>query len=557
MLKRISAILLASAALLCFAPITAHAEFDGIYDKTMEEYKEVLSGYLENADVDTEGKNALLGLIENTSDIRLNQQQWSTPMEVESLPILNLEFAALADNVSALKVGETVTLEIPKFQSGYSTDLKTAFGEAYGDLSGKRGAVDGIPDGITMESIMGAVTLSRDALVNEYKTTSSFESVKSAISVGDIFSAAGSAISSQSAPKTYKQSDLQQELDVMTQGFAATHTASSAAGIAKIKELAQANRERNDTGFSASIALQQTFEETVEKNSQTVQENLPTCQDLIDTIKGTPLKTPDYGTAADFDTIDFVQITYGDASSEIYDNPAEYWLEQADENKGEAVRLFFSAYLAKYGRQYIEDHPDDTVGVYTTSNIAPFAKYIYSGVYPHDTYTDSKHSSNMLEFSNGELNDGVYCAVYNDINGDPQYDMYNFRSDIWTGIQSTPKSITFELQATTTNLKQIKINYFMYWDPSTKSYVATHTDIKSITVYYGITKNDMTISETVTASATTETKGQGSGYEHASRTSVFNLSKAPTSGVRYVKIEINNARHHSYISEIEIYAGEI
>jgi len=547
MRKTIGALL--TAVFLFSAPIKVGAEFDIDYENTMQSYQEFINTHLEEANVDENGKSAIVDLINSTSDIRLNGQQWTTPMAVESLPILNIEFANLANEVSSLSVGESVSLEIPKFQSGYSTDLQSAFTNAYGDLGGKT-IVDSIPGDMNMQTIMASVSGTRDSLVNEYKTTNAFESIKSGISVGDIFSAASAAVNNKTVPKQYTKAELQSELSVMTSGFEAVHKQNATAGFASIEALATENLGNLYTGYEMSAEAKREYEAVVEDNRDTVIENLPTVQELISMAENSVVE-PDYGSDADFDRIEFRYFpSSGDSSDFVPEGDEallDYWLQEGGGSKAQAVRDYLEAYEANYGRSYFADHPNEGIEMDGYVNIAYKAIYKYYGV----TLDDESGTAGVGVFGKGSLNDGLHAVRHYDSDGNVVRN--NFRNDCWVKISSSgTKEIIFDLNMPVTDLDKLVITYYLHYDAATDAPNVTYVDANQVTVSYGDFDGNYKTTKQLTAYVTSEEREEEE--QHYIRKSSFKLEGVPEGGARYLKLSFNDPQYRLLIDEIEIWA---
>lgn len=114
---------------------------------------------------------------------------YDTDIAEKNFSSLNARYQTLAEQMEGF--GEKNEFDIPKFQSGYATDIQTLFQNAYGGIA-KNAKLEEpqIPKSFDVSKMMQDAREQRASVLGDFKSSDMYQSTLNTISIGYAFSEA-------------------------------------------------------------------------------------------------------------------------------------------------------------------------------------------------------------------------------------------------------------------------------------------------------------------------------------------------------------------------------
>lgn len=120
-----------------------------------------------------------------------NDSLFDVSATVGNFQMLNMQYEVLSLQMQENGFGETASLDMPEFQTGYTTDTQSLFREAYGDIA-KNAKLEEptIPESFNVSQMMQEASANREAALGDFKSSSMYQTTVGSISIGNVFSEA-------------------------------------------------------------------------------------------------------------------------------------------------------------------------------------------------------------------------------------------------------------------------------------------------------------------------------------------------------------------------------
>ena len=121
--------------------------------------------------------------------------KWDVPSATNNLGMLNLEYTSMQTQLSEYGYGDTYSLEIPEFKTGYSGSIIEEFNKAFPGAANVKLENATLPEGWSVNDIMSSAVTQRNAILSDYKNSEAYQSVSEIIDTSSIFKTASQTMS--------------------------------------------------------------------------------------------------------------------------------------------------------------------------------------------------------------------------------------------------------------------------------------------------------------------------------------------------------------------------